>query len=79
MPDMSPITNPAKPRKPSPQRLSSQKPAKPGRTITATTANTRETQVMASEEGEGSFEEEFTGEPSAVKSFAASAYLLARK
>jgi hypothetical protein len=76
---MSPRTNPAKPRKPSPQCLSSQKPAKPGKTITAATARIRETQVMASETGEGSFEEEFTDESSAVKSFAASAYLLARK
>ena len=76
---MSPKTNPVKPRKPSPQCLSSQKPAKPGKTITAATAKILETQVMASETGEGSFEEEFTGESSAVKSFAASAYLLARK
>lgn len=79
MPDMSPMTNPTKPRKPSPNRLSSQRPAKPGKTITAAAAKIRETQVMASETGEGSFEEEFTGEWSAVKSFAASAYLLARK
>ena len=76
---MSPKTNPAKPRKPSPHRLSSQKPNKPGKTITAATAKILETQFMASETGEGSFEEEFTGESSAVKSFAASAYLLNRK
>jgi hypothetical protein len=79
MPDVSPMTNPVKPRKPSPHRLSSQRPAKPGKTITATTAMTRDTQVMASETGEGSFEEELTDESSAVNSFAASAYLLARK
>jgi len=66
---MSPKTNPVKPRKPSPQRLSSQRPAKPGKTITAATAMIRDTQVMASETGEGSFEEEFTCDSSAVKSF----------
>jgi hypothetical protein len=50
--------------------LSSQRPAKPGKTITAATARILETQVMASERGEGSFEES-TGEPPAVKSIAA--------
>jgi hypothetical protein len=70
MPDMSPITKPVKPRKPTPKRLSSQRPAKPGKTITAATARILETQVMASETGDGSFEE-FTGEPPAVKSIAA--------
>ena len=34
---------------------------------------------MASETGEGSFEEEFTGEAPAVKSLSLSAYFLARK
>lgn len=67
MPDMSPMTKPVKPRKPTPNRLSSHKPAKPGRTITAATARILETQAMASETGVGSFEE-FTGESPAVKS-----------
>ena len=66
MPDMSPMTKPVKARKPTPNRLSNQRPAKPGKTITAATARILETQVMASETGEGSFEE-FTGEPPAVK------------
>ena len=61
MPDMSPIRKPVKPRKPTPNRLSSHKPAKPGKTITAATARILETQVMASEAGVGLFEE-FTGE-----------------
>ena len=70
MPDMRPMTKPVKPRKPTSNRLSSQSPAKPGKTITAATAKILETQVMASETGEGSFDE-FTGDPPAVKSIAA--------
>ena len=76
---MSPTAKPAKPRKPNPKRLSSHPPARPGKTIINATAIIRETQVMASETGEGSFEEEFTGEAPAVKSLPHSAYFLARK
>jgi hypothetical protein len=59
--------------------LSSQTPAKPGKTITTAAAIILDTQVMASETGEGSFEEEFTDDAPAVKSLPLSAYFLARK
>ncbi|HVX14573.1 MAG TPA: hypothetical protein VHC22_25520 [Pirellulales bacterium] len=51
--------------------MSSQTPPKPGKTITNAAAMILDTQVIASETGEGSFEEEFTDDVPAVKSFAA--------
>jgi hypothetical protein len=79
MPDARPAANPTRLRNPVPKRLSSQTPPKPGNTITIAAAMILETQVIASEMGEGSFEEEFTGDIPAVKSVPLSAYSLARK
>ena len=67
MPATNPIAKPANPKKLKPQRLSPHCPATPGKTITAATAKIRDTQVIASETGDGSLEEEFTGEHQGAK------------